>query len=714
MQKHRSITVERLDKFMENGQFGDVNIQATLWELRDSGAVSLSVYSVPELRRIPFEEAVAATYVPAKVGDKFGPTWSTHWFKLSITVPSAMTGKKIVLLFDPSCEACIWSTSGEPLQGITGDFNGDRHVDFPLTKNAKPKERFDFFVEVACNGMFGAGAGNYRYIPCFLDSASIATRYFTLATAEIAVPNETAHSLFWDLEVLIGMIKQLPATDQANSDALYTANKIVNTIRTDIPQSIHDAKAVAEEFFKSHKGNQDALHTITAVGNCHIDTAWLWPYGETKRKVARSWATQCTLIEEYPEYVFAASPSVSDQSLSLSPSFSKILCKQQAQQFEWVEKLYPKLFARILKHHKTGNFVPIGATWVEMDCNIPSGEAFCRQFLYGQRYYQQKFGQRSRVFWLPDTFGYSAQLPQIVREAGVDYFFTQKLSWNNINKFPHTTFNWVGLDGTPVLTHFCPADTYTAGATTRDVTYSVTNNKDKEYSNQSLLLYGNGDGGGGPLIHMIERLTRMKSVKGLPATVKFGDPTVFYDSLKSTSRDLVTWKGELYFELHRGTYTSQALVKKYNRSTELLLREIEILAAWNLAAGAAYSFPKDEMDRLWKLVLLQVHMPKNSPYLFASEMVYKIDIDRRLFFGQSQYYEDITLSGLQIKAQALESLIAAQKKTAVGTSSILVFNSTSWDREPGVVTIDAARAAGKAHQLSSDKTKALVMSMSSQ
>ena len=175
------------------------------------------------------------------------------------------------------------------------------------------------------------------------------------------------------------------------------------------------------------------------------------------------------------------------------PEF-KFACSQ-AQQYEWVETLYPNLFEEIKVKVKSGQFIPIGGTWVEMDCNIPSGESFVRQFLYGQRYFEKHFGKRHDVFWLPDTFGYAAQLPQIVKLSGAKYFLTQKLSWNNINKFPHTTFNWVGLDGTKVLTHFPPADTYNAQASVKEVLYGVKNHKDKFKHASGMLVVGHGDGG---------------------------------------------------------------------------------------------------------------------------------------------------------------------------------------------------------------------------
>ncbi|KAJ3122321.1 Alpha-mannosidase 2C1 [Nowakowskiella sp. JEL0407] len=513
---------------------------------------------------------------------------------------------------------------------------------------------FNFYIEIACNGMFGVGNDG-------LINPPDPNRYFKLVASEIVVYDQNALDLRSDMEVLVGVAKELPTDSQISADALFAANEIVNTVHVGNPQSLEEAKRVSWKFFESRKGDFVGDHIITAIGNCHIDTAWLWPFDETKRKVARSWSRQIGLMNEYPDFTFAAS---------------------QAQQFEWLKLLYPKLFQLVQEKSLAGQFIPIGGTWVEMDCNLPSGESLCRQFLYGQTFYEQNFGKRCNVFWLPDTFGYSAQLPQIVKESGLKYFFTQKLSWNNINKFPHTTFNWIGLDGTPVLTHFSPADTYTAQADVKDVTFMVKNNKDKGYTNKSLLVYGNGDGGGGPLKSMLERIERMKNVKGMPATIKHGDPTKFYEELETTSRDLASWKGELYFELHRGTYTSQAKTKKYNRTCERLLQTAEKLSSIALNYGKkvkGFNYSKTEFDRLWKLVLLnQFHdvLPGSSIGL-----VYK---------DANKFHEDVISSSSQIQDSAFTSLVSSLYLKDDGDVALVVFNPTSWKRSSELIEFDIA------------------------
>ena len=570
MQKTRSIYVERVEKFHTTKSWTDVNIRSCLYGDTQAPEI-LEVFSVPGLERMSLREATKkGKFTPCKLGDKFGPSWSTHFFRCKFVVPKAWKGE-VHFLWDANCEACIY-IDGEPIQGFLGGNGDDRRAEFILTKHVKGGEVFDFFVELAANGMFGNGAAG-------LINHVDANRYFSLDKCEIAIFNRDAWDLLWDFNVIADMAKFLPEQDPRSSQALYAANAIQNCVWTDDPSTIAKGREIAAGFLKETNGPQ--YFSLSAIGHSHIDTAWLWPYAETRRKVVRSWATQLRLIEEYPWYKFGAS---------------------QAQQYEWLKQDQPKLYNRLKDAVGKGSFVPIGGTWVEMDCNLPSGESFCRQFLYGQRYFKSEFGSYCSEFWLPDTFGYSAQLPQIIKASGIDYFLTQKLSWNNINKFPHHTFIWEGLDGSEVLTHFPPADTYTSYANVKDVTYSVTNFKDKERSDKAMLVFGMGDGGGGPQMEMLERIQRMKNLKGLPK-VQAETPTQFFKKIERDSQDkpLLKWKGELYFELHRGTYTSQAKTKKGNRKSEFLLREVEL---WSIAAQKDLSYPKQELDRLWKLTLL--------------------------------------------------------------------------------------------------------------
>ncbi|KAG9297720.1 hypothetical protein G9A89_011235 [Geosiphon pyriformis] len=665
----RGITIERIEKFTSSEFFADVNLNSTLYKERSNHLdyVKLEVYSVPGLQRIPFEEAVRQEFTPTSVGTSFGPSWSTHWFHVFVNVPEFWRDEEVQFLWNANNEAMIWTTDGVPVQGLTGGKGDDRRVEYVLTRNAEGGENFEFYIEMACNGMFGVGNRG-------LINPPDPDKHYTLQKAEITVPNKAAWNLLYDFQIIRGMAKDLPRDSIRSSQALYVANDIINAFRPNEEKSIEKGLEIAKEFLKNKNGSTQ--HRLIAVGHCHIDTAWLWPFDETKRKVARSWSTQLGLMDIYPEFKFVCS---------------------QAQQFEWLQEHYPKLFKKVQDKADNNQFLPIGGTWVEMDCNIPSGESFCRQFLYGQRFFEKNFGKRCKIFWLPDTFGYSAQLPQIIRDSGLKYFFTQKLSWNNINKFPNTTFYWVGLDGSKVLTHMCPSETYCAQGTVNELLKSVTNNKDKEYTNESLLVYGNGDGGGGPLPGMIERLRRLKDIDGLPK-VEMGSADDFYERLEKESKDLVTWRGELYFELHRGTYTSHGRIKQFNRKSELLLRDTELLSVITQhLQHETFRYPKEKLDQLWKYLLLnQFHdvLPGSS-----IEMVYK---------DAKKFYNEILETGEALREKALDALFNIKESLESEYKGLVVFNTLGWKRTE-VVKVPVYQGLPTLQQYAADPKEGYVL-----
>ena len=281
-------------------------------------------------------------------------------------------------------------------------------------------------------------------------------------------------------------------------------------------------------------------------------------------------------MERYPGYRFACS---------------------QAQQYAWIRDRAPGLWARIRERVAAGQWLPVGGTWIEPDCNLPAGESLVRQFLHGQRFFEREFGRRANVFWNPDVFGYNAQLPQIMRGAGIDGFLTQKLSWNRFNPPEHHVFRWVGIDGSAVLAHFPPADTYNAEATVPELRRAARDFKDHALSARSLLVFGWGDGGGGPTAQMIETLARVEDLQDVPRTT-IGDPEVFFARLAEEAE----WPevvGELYLEYHRGTYTTQARTKRASRRAERALHDAELLAAVSDDA-----WPRDELDCAWQTLLL--------------------------------------------------------------------------------------------------------------
>jgi alpha-mannosidase len=274
-------------------------------------------------------------YRPTSVGEKFGPLWSTHWFRVNLEIPSTWQGKEVHLLWDSTSEACIWQ-QGAPLQGLTGSFNGSQaepiRAEFCVTKNAQNGETFEYYIEIACNGLFG------------LDNKAHNPRIGELSQAEIAVFDRAAWELYWDLKIIADMALYLPVNTPRGGQALYTANEMVNTILIDDKSTWPAAREMATRFLSARNG--DGQHNLSVIGHANIDTAWLWPLAETKRKSARTFATATRYLDEYPEYLFACS---------------------QAQQYVWMKEHYPALYDRIVEKVHLGQFIPAGGTWVEPD-----------------------------------------------------------------------------------------------------------------------------------------------------------------------------------------------------------------------------------------------------------------------------------------------------------------------------------------------------------
>jgi len=315
-----------------------------------------------------------------------------------------------------------------------------------------------------------------------------------------------------------------------------------------------------------------------SVGHAHLDTAWLWPIDESIHKCARTFANQLNLIEKYPQYKFGAS---------------------MAQHYEFMKNHYPALFERIKDAIKKEQWEVQGGMWVEADCNLISGESMVRQLLYGKLFAETELGVDVKNLWLPDVFGYSAAMPQILKKAGIDYMVTQKISWNQFNKFPYHSFKWRGIDGTEVLVHFPPEDNYNSTLEPKSLKYAEDNFAEKDTMDQFLTLFGIGDGGGGPTEEMIERGIRQENLEGAPH-VEFAMAKDFLNHLDEKQDHLKTWVGELYLELHRGTYTTQAYNKLMNRVMENTLHDVEILCS----CVDLNDYPAEELLKIWKTVLL--------------------------------------------------------------------------------------------------------------
>ncbi|KAF2277453.1 uncharacterized protein EI97DRAFT_396215 [Westerdykella ornata] len=655
----QSIYQSRLRQFTDNGQYYAQGLLPKINPDRASGEdhVKLSVYSPPDLSRPTFKEAISNSFKPAKVGESFGPSWSTHWFKVQLRVPERLLKyDHLEFVWDANNEGLIWTEDGDVVHGLTG---GGERTEWILPKEYKDGREHTFYVEMACNGMFGNAPGGDSIQP------PSPNRYYQLHTAEIRAVNPEARALYFDFWEIGDAAREFPQESAQAHQAQQVANRIMDAFiaGNGSNEAIRECRKIAREYLgnnvDSHKiydGGKEAV--VTGIGYCHIDTCWLWPFAETKRKVARSWSNQIDLIDRYPELRF---------------------CCSQAQQYKWLEQNYPSLFDRVKRKVKEGTFQPIGGSWVEHDTNLPSGESLVRQFVYGQRYFESRFGQRCKTFWLPDTFGYSTQLPQVCRLAGMTRFLTQKLSWNNINNFPHTTFNWVALDNSQVVCHMPPAETYTAEANFGDVKRCISQHKSLDQDATSLLVFGKGDGGGGPTYQHIEKLRRCRGISdqvGLLPRIKLGDSADdFFDRLEKRVEDgleLVTWYGELYFELHRGTYTTQANNKRNNRKAEIMLRDIEYLATLatiknNFGKRSSYKYPKKDIDDMWENVLLcQFHdcLPGSS-----IEMCYD---------DSDQIYAQVFNTGEALLSEALAEL--GFDKCPKAGQKIVALNTLPWPR----------------------------------
>ena len=550
MIRHLEYTRGRLAQASERLRAAVRPEKAPLAELRVAGPVD----------RIPFEAAQRLDYRDARLGERFGPLWATFWFQARAIVPDAWAGRRVELLWDSGSEAALWR-DGLLVQGLNR-----HHPEAALVEKARGGEELVLAVELACNGMFGP-----QEAP------------FELRRAELAVVDPEAWRRYFDFETL-------RALEAANGVDPSLAGALREQLERFCDTGEDDLLAALYENVNGTHG-----HELAAIGHAHLDTAWLWPLAESRRKAARTFATQLRLMDEYPEHRFACS---------------------QAVHYEWMRDSRAELWERIREKVAAGQFVPVGGSWVEPDCNLPSGEALLRHFLHGQRFFERELGVRCREFWSPDAFGYSGQLPQLLRHVGIRRFLTQKLSWNRFNKPDQHTFVWEGVDGSQVLGHFPPADTYSSDAAVPELLRTVREYRDHDHSQTSLLVFGYGDGGGGPTAAMLETLRRARDLQGLPRT-RVTTSEEFFDALDAGRGDPPVVVGELYFEYHRGVYTTQARTKRLNRRAEQALHDAEFVAC---ARGAGY--PHAELDRLWKLLLLnQFHdiLPGSSIRLVHEE-----------------------------------------------------------------------------------------------
>ena len=529
---------------------------------------------------VPVAEALAAEYAPARVGDRWGPPWGTTWFRLTGTVPADWADRSVEALIDIGfdvdrtgfhAEGLVYRRDGSPVKGLN-----PRTQWVPVPAG----EPVELYVEAAANPSLLA---NNNFWPTPLGDRETAgdEPLYRLLRAELAVFEHEVWELQQDLEVLGQLAGELDLGDPRRWQILRGIDRALDRIdMQDVAASAAAARAEIRDVLRV--AARASAHRVSAVGHAHIDSAWLWPVRETIRKVARTTANVTQLMDDHPELVYVMS---------------------SAQQLAWLKQQRPEVFARVADRVKAGQFVPVGGMWVESDTNMPGGEALARQFAHGKRFFLEEFGVETEEVWLPDSFGYTAALPQLIALSGSRWFLTQKISWNRTNRFPHHTFWWEGLDGTRIFTHFPPVDTYNSDLSGAQLAHASRNFADKGDSTGSLVPFGWGDGGGGPTREMLARAVRLRDLDGSPRVV-IERQAEFFARAEGEYPDAPVWTGELYLESHRGTYTSQAKTKQGNRRSEHLLREAELWCA-TAAVRLGTAYPYDALDRIWKLVLLQ-------------------------------------------------------------------------------------------------------------
>ncbi|MFF4319658.1 alpha-mannosidase [Streptomyces sp. NPDC001568] len=529
---------------------------------------------------VPVAEGLAAPYGPCAAGDAWGPAWGTTWFKVTGSVPADWAGRTVEAVLDLGfdrmmpgfqCEGLVHRADGSEVKGLNPYNDWVRVAD-----RATGGERVEWYVEAASNPVLVSHSPTYEG-----DRPTSGEQpLYRLARMDLTVFETEVWELVQDLEVLHELMTQLDGADARRHAILRAVDSALDEVDlTDVPGTAAAARALLAPVLAVPA--TASAHRISTVGHAHIDSAWLWPLRETVRKVSRTTSNVLALMDEHPEFVFAMS---------------------QAQQLDWIKTYRPELFERIKKKVADGRFVPVGGMWVESDTNMVGGEAMARQFLHGKKFFLDEFGIETRNVWLPDSFGYTAAMPQIVKLSGSHWFLTQKISWSQVNKFPHHTFWWEGIDGTRVFTHFPPVDTYNSDLGGAQLAHAARNYQEKGRGSRSLVPFGWGDGGGGPTREHLARARRQRDLEGSPR-VEVERPDAFFEKAHAEYQDAPVWAGELYLELHRGTYTSQARTKQGNRRSESLLREAELWAATAAVRVPGFDYPYEDLERLWKTVL---------------------------------------------------------------------------------------------------------------
>ncbi|HWO54103.1 MAG TPA: alpha-mannosidase [Paenibacillus cookii] len=608
---------------------------------------------VPDVKGLKEARELAPSSPVVRVGDRWGGRDRYAWFITEVEFPQSWRGRDVIGLIKfgetggGNCsgyEAQAY-LNGEPLQALD---RNHAELFFPDDAVAAGRAELAVYAWSGLTAHDGRSPFDHR-----IDSLSV------------GILDEHVDDLYYTSLHMLQTVKQLDERQVERHELTAALEEAFRELDWSRPGS--DAfYASAVQARQTLRARLEAIPRgprpqITAVGHCHIDVAWLWRLQHTREKSGRSFSTVLTLMDRFPEYVFLQS---------------------QPQLYAYLKKDFPTLFEKIKDRVQKGNWEATGAMWLESDCNIPSGESLVRQILTGKRFFKQEFGVDNRVLWLPDVFGYSWALPQILKKSGIDYFMTTKISWSQYNRFPYDTFTWRGIDGTEILTHYITTPdndgswfyTYNGNVTGASVQGLWNNYRQKDINDHLLLAYGWGDGGGGPTRDMLEAVRRYEDMPGAPQ-VKAGRAEDFFVQLEEKVQDhplLHLWDGELYLEYHRGTYTSQAYNKRMNRRMELLLHQAEFLNSLALALHPGHAYPSEQLAESWEITLRnQFHD------IIPGSSIHEVYEDSKLEYEES---EKLALAAIET---GLAGLNGHGAKAAGGMKKglpVRIFNGLGWTR----------------------------------
>lgn len=623
------------------------------------GEISWEAFRTRE--HLKLEELASCEFTKAEPGFTWGETWEYCWFRGSVTLPAEAEGKRIVMRLAPGGESTLF-VNGQSFGTYRADWVDEAHhymEDNVLTRKGHAGTEYSILMETYAGHYYpdAGGCSTGPVLPGSYRDPLEEGKRRVLGACTYGIWNEDAYQLYMDVDTLYKLFETL---DETSLRAAKVAEALEQfTLVVDFEQDREGRTASYREAIRKLRPVLEAVNGTTqpvfyATGNAHLDLAWLWPMAETHRKTARTFAAQLRLIEEYPEYKFLQS---------------------QPAAYEMCREHYPELFERIREAVKTGQWIAEGAMWVEPDTNMAGGEALIRQLIHGKRYYKEVLGVDSVILWLPDTFGYTAALPQILKGCGVKYLVTQKIFWsyNEGDQFPYHYFTWQGMDGSEIVS-FLPTS-YTYKTDPKEISTVWKNRRQIRDLDAFLLPYGYGDGGGGPSRDYVEYVRRQEDLEGAPK-VKMAGPLEFFTDMEKEGGPRNTYVGELYFSAHRGTYTSQAMIKQKNRESELALREMEIWSC--LAEAEGWSYPLSKADRLWKTLLLhQFHdiLPGSSI--------------ARVYAEAEQTMNQLLQDASKIQGDALNAILKQNQEE----EAVTVFNSLSFARK-ALITLPSAFAEG--------------------